>query len=196
VGFDAGEPGGSVRRVSADGTGEEILARAPKGTAFWDIGWLPEGEGLVFSRIDDSPGLFKLDLRTKQLSRVPGTEKLQNPKCSRQGHLLAREPGADRRMQVLWRGRENWVPVETRGPFAYPNWTRDGKAIIGLTLPGQTVDRFDFTTRRWTTLVDLSDTPLVAEWGAPWVGLAADDSPLVIRDRGTRELYAFDFEAP
>jgi hypothetical protein len=29
-----------------------------------------------------------------------------------------------------------------------------------------------------------------------WMGLAADDSPLVMRDRGTRELYAFDWEAP
>jgi hypothetical protein len=27
-------------------------------------------------------------------------------------------------------------------------------------------------------------------------GLAADDSILVLRDRGTRDLYAFDREAP
>lgn len=56
--------------------------------------------------------------------------------------------------------------------------------------------RFDFATRRWTTLVDLSDTPLVAEFGPPWVGLAADDSPLFLRDRGTRDLYALDWDAP
>ena len=29
-----------------------------------------------------------------------------------------------------------------------------------------------------------------------WVGLAADDSPLVLRDVGTHEIYALDFEAP
>ena len=47
-----------------------------------------------------------------------------------------------------------------------------------------------------SSLVDLSDTPLVAEWGPPWIGLAADDSPIVLCDRGTRDLDAFDFEAP
>jgi hypothetical protein len=58
------------------------------------------------------------------------------------------------------------------------------------------VDRIDLASRRRTTPVDLSDSPLVAEWGPPWVGLVADDSPLFLPDRGTRDLYAFDFEAP
>jgi hypothetical protein len=29
-----------------------------------------------------------------------------------------------------------------------------------------------------------------------WCGLAPDDSPLVLRDIGTQEIYALDFEAP
>jgi len=194
VGFEAGEPGGSVRRVSADGTGEEILAR-PGSTAwaYWDVCWLPDGEGLVFSRMIGAPGILGLDLRTRKISPVPGTDKLVNPKCSRQGHLLADESGTDRTW-VLWHGRKDWVPTGSRG-LAYASWTRDGRAIVGLS-PSSTVDRIDLASRRRTTLVDLSDTPLVAEWGPPWVGLAADDSPLFLRDRGTRDLYAFDFEAP
>jgi len=28
------------------------------------------------------------------------------------------------------------------------------------------------------------------------MGLAADDSPLVLLDRGTRDFYAFEWEAP
>jgi hypothetical protein len=32
-------------------------------------------------------------------------------------------------------------------------------------------------------------------WGA-WCGLAPDDSPLVLRDVGTQEDYAFDFQFP
>jgi hypothetical protein len=29
-----------------------------------------------------------------------------------------------------------------------------------------------------------------------WTGLAPDDSPLVLRDVGTQEIYALDWEAP
>jgi hypothetical protein len=29
-----------------------------------------------------------------------------------------------------------------------------------------------------------------------WLGLAPDDSPLLLRDTGTQEIYALDWEAP
>ena len=29
-----------------------------------------------------------------------------------------------------------------------------------------------------------------------WTGLAADDSPLMLRDVGTQEIYALDWQAP
>lgn len=31
---------------------------------------------------------------------------------------------------------------------------------------------------------------------ASWTGLAPDDSPLALRDIGTQEIYALDWEAP
>ena len=30
----------------------------------------------------------------------------------------------------------------------------------------------------------------------PWFGIAPDDSPLVMRDVGTHEIYGLDWEAP
>ena len=32
-------------------------------------------------------------------------------------------------------------------------------------------------------------------WGE-WVGLALDDAPLLVRDTGTQDIYALDWEAP
>ena len=58
------------------------------------------------------------------------------------------------------------------------------------------MERLDLKTRRWTTVVDLAGIPLVLSEYGSWTGLAADDSPLVMRDRGTRDLYALDWEAP
>jgi hypothetical protein len=80
--------------------------------------------------------------------------------------------------------------------LAYPSWTRDGTAVVGLDIARQSVERFDLAARRRTTLVDLTDMPLVSRVSVPWLGLAADDSPLFLRDRGTRDLYALDWEAP
>ena len=35
-----------------------------------------------------------------------------------------------------------------------------------------------------------------ADAGGNWTGLAPDDSPLLLRDVGSQEIYALDWEAP
>jgi hypothetical protein len=80
--------------------------------------------------------------------------------------------------------------------LAYPNWTRDGRAIIGLNLATRCVERFSLDTRRAEPLADLSGIPLEGLMPTPWMGLAPDDAPLVLRSHDTWELYALDCEVP
>jgi hypothetical protein len=42
----------------------------------------------------------------------------------------------------------------------------------------------------------VSDIPLLTWVVVPWMGLAPDGSPMVVRDRRTRDLDALDWEAP
>ena len=51
-------------------------------------------------------------------------------------------------------------------------------------------------TRRFETLADPGDVHLAVTAGAIWVGLAADDSPFVLNDTGTSEIYTLEWEAP
>jgi len=186
----------NLRRVSADGRGEEVLTRPKRGANLWDVCWLPEGDALVFSHLENSrPGVFKLDLRTKQISLLPGAGNLMQSICSRQGDVLAWQETPEPTYRILRHGRSEWEDVGFHS-LAYPNWTRDGEAIIGLNWEGQRVERLDLKTRRGTTVVDLAETSLVMSDYGSWMGLAADDSPVVLRDRGTRDLYALDWEAP
>jgi hypothetical protein len=55
---------------------------------------------------------------------------------------------------------------------------------------------YSFPAGRLETIADIGDTPLLTWVGAPWFGLDADDNPLVMFDRSTRDLYALDWEAP
>ena len=41
----------------------------------------------------------------------------------------------------------------------------------------------------------MKDVPRAGNLGT-WIGLAPDDSPLMLRDTGTAEVYALDWEAP
>jgi hypothetical protein len=49
--------------------------------------------------------------------------------------------------------------------------------------------------RKLERVADLKNFRRTGYWGG-WMGLAPDDSPLLLRDIGTQEIYALDWQAP
>lgn len=212
VGRDPGDAGVSVRLVPADGGPTEVLTSRDAGAHFWDPCWLPDGKSLIFSQRGwELPGIQRVDLTTRKVSLLEGGENLVFPKCGPQGQLLAvrgRGEGAVVGAPVVvsyWLERGAWqeekVDVnkefDNKG-FVYPTWTRDGRSICGLAWEENRIQCYSFATRRFETLAEIGDNPLLASgWlMVPWFGLDADDNPLVVFDRSTRDLYALDWETP
>jgi Tol biopolymer transport system component len=200
VGRDPGDAGQSVRLVSADGGPVQVLTRPDAGSHFWDPCWLADGKSLIFSeRGADRPGIQRLDLDTRKVSLLEGGEKLVFPKCGPQGQLLAlREGGAG--LVSYWPERGAWEEIVgfDQHQLLYPTWTRDGRSYCGLAWEKSRIECYSFATRRFETLAEIGDNPLLASgWlMVPWFGLDADDNPLVVFDRSTRDLYALDWETP
>ena len=69
-------------------------------------------------------------------------------------------------------------------------WSRDGQDIYFVT--ADSIFRVRVTDGKLETLPsrERSSDP------HPWFSLAPDDSPLVLRDMSTQEIYALDWEAP
>jgi hypothetical protein len=57
-------------------------------------------------------------------------------------------------------------------------------------IPGQKIepDRISIAKRRLERVVDLGTDPI------GWAGLDPNDSPILMRDKGTRQIYAFDLD--
>ena len=209
VGRDPGDAGVNVRLVSADGGPTEVLTPRDAGTHFWDPCWLPDGKSLVFSeRGWDRPGIQRVDLDTRKVSLLEGGENLVSPKCGPQGQLLAaraRGKGAAPGIVFYWpkcgaweeMGAEDYKALDNKG-FVYPTFTRDGRSICGLAWEENRIQCYSFATRRFETIAEIGDNRLLASgWlMVPWFGLDADDNPLAVFDRSTRDLYALDWEAP
>jgi len=45
-------------------------------------------------------------------------------------------------------------------------------------------------------ITDSKDFRRAVYIGVPWMGLTPEGAPLLMRDTGTQEVYAFDFVAP
>ncbi len=80
--------------------------------------------------------------------------------------------------------------------WAYPSWSRDGETIAAYNQKERRIERWSRRTGRLEVVADASDIPLASWANASWIGLAPDGSPLILRDRSTRDIYALEWEAP
>ncbi len=55
--------------------------------------------------------------------------------------------------------------------------------------------RVRITDRKVEQVADLANVPTTGNVG-PWLGLDPDDSPLLLKDIGTHDVYALDWEEP
>jgi len=76
----------------------------------------------------------------------------------------------------------------------YPAWSRAGDSIYGLSLAERAILAFDLKRRRFERVADLGEADDVSvQW---WMGLTADDAPLILRESGLWDLYVLDWAAP
>jgi len=93
---------------------------------------------------------------------------------------------------------QKWTELAKIG-IAWPEWSREADYIYFLGVPseGQAggIFRVRISDRKLEQVVSLKDFRHAPGWGQ-WVGLAPDDSPLLLRDAGTQDIYALTWEAP
>jgi hypothetical protein len=89
-------------------------------------------------------------------------------------------------------GLGQWTELY-RGVAGWSNWSRDSRHVYFDA--GAEVRRVSLADHHVEVTASLKDVGRPPDWGS-WVGLALDDSPLVLRDVGTHEIYALDWEAP
>ncbi len=189
-----------IRVVATDGTESASVARPTQepGMAYWDPCWLPD-ESIVFSQTrSEIFGILRYDPTTQSVGSLPGAERLLYPKCSARGDLLATEFEHGRSRWVVRRwGATEWRAV---GSFthSYPSWTRDGRSVCGLSLPSYRIECMDVDDGRMRPLAETSALQLAAWVWVPWMGLDAEDRPMVTAAAGsqTSTVYALDWETP
>ena len=79
--------------------------------------------------------------------------------------------------------------------LGFPNWSKSGEYVYFLHEENQpSVMRVRIRDRKMERVADLKNFRQAGYWSV-WLGLAPDDSPLLLRDTGTQEIYALDWQA-
>jgi Tol biopolymer transport system component/predicted Ser/Thr protein kinase len=189
-----------ISLVSAEGGNFQQLLPGDRNEA--DPNWSPDGNSLVFGDAPSQEGgtsgtvsIHILDLRTHQVSTLPGSEGLFSPRWSPNGRYVCALKADSSKLLLFDFTTQKWVELVNM-LAAYPSWSRDGQYIYFDSSNGgdPVLSRVRISDRKLERLAGLKDLKRTGYLG-PWYGLAPDDSPLLMRNVGTREIYALDWDA-
>ncbi len=169
-----------------------------------DPTWMPNGEAIVFAGMPwldyatvTGPNIHIIDLKTSQTSDLPDSENLFSPRGSPDGRYVSALSADSTRLMLYDMEKKNWKQLaESR--FGFENWSHDGKYLYAEDYSDKTDDivRVNVTTGQVDRLLGLKEIPRGFDPWEFWVGLAPDDSPLLMRDKSTQEIYSLDVRFP
>jgi Tol biopolymer transport system component len=200
IAFSAGVPGepDKIYVVAADGgRPAQLTARNHYET---DPNWSPDQNSLMIGGepwVEGSVVIQLFDLKTRQVSTLPGSEDLFSPHWSPDGRYVVAMSRDSRKLMLFDFSTHKWTELVS-SPAAYPNWSHDGSYIYFSNpyIAEPAVYRVRISDRKLELVASLSRQRLGWSIAGKWMGLAGDDSPLVLRDTGSEEIYALDWEAP
>jgi serine/threonine protein kinase/Tol biopolymer transport system component len=177
------------------GTPREMIPGDPKEE--WDPTWSPDGTRIVFGSGSTDPNstILILDVRTNEVSTLPASRGFFSPRWSPDGRYLVALPFASHSLMLFDFSTQKWEEI-TKLSLGFPNWSKNGDYVYFLHGENQpSVMRIRIRDRRLERVANLKNFRQTGYWSF-WLGMAPDDSPLLLRDIGTKEIYALDWQAP
>jgi len=169
-----------------------------------DPTWTPKGDSIVFAGMPwleygtvSGPNIHQVDLKTSQISDVPGSENLFSPRCSQDGHYIAALSADSTKLMLYDTEKKSWKELAV-ARFGFETWSRDGKYLYAEDYSDKTDDlvRVNVASGKVERLFSLKEVPRGFDPWEFWIGLASDDSLLLMRDKSTQEIYSLDVRFP
>jgi Tol biopolymer transport system component len=189
-GFSPGQKA-KMYLVSVDGgTPHRVL---PESAEEWDPSYSSDGSKILFSGgPGESNSTIKiLDLGTRQVSTVPNSNGLFSPRWSPNGRYLVAMPYDSSKLALFDFATQKWEAL-ARISCSFPNWSKNSDYVYFLQVDQPSVMRVHVADKRIERVADLRNLRVTGYFTA-WLGLAQDDSPLLLRDTGSQDVYALDW---
>lgn len=200
IAFTGQTPGNlsKVYLVPAEGGSPEELVADGQNEA--QPGWPPDGNSLVFGGLPPALGtgvssdlaIRLVDLRSRRVSTLAGSEGLYSPEWSPEGRYIAAIK--EDKSVVFDLTTQRWVEV-AEADGGYLGWSHDGRYIYFR--DKDAVYRARAQDRKVEQVASLKGIQQgIGTVGGNFGGLAPDDCPLILREASSEEIYALDWEAP
>jgi eukaryotic-like serine/threonine-protein kinase len=179
------------------GTPQELLPQENENEA--DPVFSPDGSQLAFGGVGGRRAIKLVDLNTRRVSSIAGSERLFSPRWSPDGRYLAALSQDSLKLTFFGFNDQKWSDSVTENAvIGFPTWSRDSEYLYfdeGGADPS--FRRIKVGAGGSELLFSLkgiarSTSDMVGEWS----GLTPDGFPLFTRDISIEEIYALEVELP
>jgi hypothetical protein len=132
-----------------------------------------------------------------QVATISGSKNLAFPVCSPDGQFIAATDRAGKKLMLFDLTAQKWSELVNMN-VGISDWSADGKYLYFDTGLGNNpaLYRLHMSDRKLERLGTLKGFRRQIFSGFPWIGVAPDSSPILLRDTSSQEVYALDFEEP
>ncbi len=167
-----------------------------------DPNWSPDGSKIVFAGESNDPAsaIHILDLTGKgvtshSVSDLPDSQGLYSPRWSPDGRYISAFSADSRKLLLFDFRSQKWSEL-AEGSLSWLNWSHDGQYVYVLDFKEKNaVIRIRISDHKVEQVVDLKDFLSTGRYGGS-LSLAPDDSPLLLRDTGSQDVYSVDWQSP
>ena len=177
------------------GTPEKVTSgNLPSG----DVTWSSDGCSIAYVEGEwgSRTQLKILNLKTREVASVPGSEGIWSPRWSPDGRYLLATPMDASKIVLYDFSSRTWQELAQVKAANSPNWTPDSQCVYFNAAGGkQNLEyRVCLTDRKVEQIADLAQAGRLVPYSG--IGLAPDGSILALRDISTEEIYALDVKFP
>ena len=120
---------------------------------------------------------------------------MYSPRWSPDGKLAVATPYDSTRLMLFDFHTQQWIEL-MRGSIGWLTWSKDSQYVYFMQWSGvYGIYRVRLWNHQVERIEDFNNV-LLAGYENSWFGLTPSESPLVLRNTGTADIYSLDWEAP
>jgi eukaryotic-like serine/threonine-protein kinase len=201
--YVSGQPGQSDQLcvVGKDGGSPRVLYQSPSGVV--RPTWRKDGSAILFREagtvtVPENEEVKIFDLKTGQLSTLPDSKGVILPVISPNGRYLASGTADGKKLKLYDFSTQAWQEFALQIGVGVTEWSVDSRYLYfdnGLSTD-PAIYRLRLADHKLEQVASFKNFRRVVWGNLPWFGLTPNGDPLVMRDIGSQEVYALDFEEP
>jgi Tol biopolymer transport system component len=185
-----------IYEVSAEGGSPQLLMPDDPRQQL-DPNWSPDGSKIVFGNESNDPSsaIHVFGVASRNVSDLPGSQGLYSPRWSPDGRYISAFSADSMRLLLFDSQTQKWAEL-ANGSLSWLNWSHDGQYVYVLDYRGKNaVVRIRISDHQPEQVVDVKNFATAGRYGG-CLSLTPDDSPLLLRDTGTQDVYSVDWVEP